>query len=169
MPPYLTVSTYVPCPDEALPGLLARYADLLSRLGYQGRDVRAWLAEIAWPPHGEDEGAALHPDAPLAALKVSGQPMLVLSVVTLWTPATIPTLEGQWLSLELAFDTHTPDDVSQSLDPTLPRRRSGGTPGERRRSLLVARRKSLPLAMTRAAQPATIEGTSDETGGSRPY
>ena len=34
---------------------------------------------------------------------------------------------------------------------------------------IVARRKSLPLAMTRAAQAPTIEGTSDETWGSRPY
>jgi hypothetical protein len=106
MPPYLMVETYVPCPDDALAGLLAKYAGLLRQLGHP-RDVETWLAGIDWPPHGEDLGATLHPEAPLSRVLVNGQPLAVLPIVNLWTPDSVPGLQRQWLSLELAFDTES--------------------------------------------------------------
>lgn len=106
MPPNLSVSTYIPCSDDSRQAILARFVELLQRFGYRGGDVEAWLADIHWPPQGDDLGGGLHPDAPLLAVEVAGQALRVLPIVTVWASETIPGLPAPHLQLELAFDTH---------------------------------------------------------------
>lgn len=113
MPEYLSIETYGHYPEETLSPFLNSSRQLLENLGYTGKEVEAWLAQIVWEPDGSGFGSSFEPGVSLEKVVVNGHPLLAKPIVNGWTQVSIPQLQEAWVSLTLAFETQT---ERQNLD-----------------------------------------------------
>lgn len=105
MPPYVTVETYLPCPQDALRPIVGRYVRVLVGLGYDCAESGLLTMEMGWDTDDAWFGPVLDPARPVRGLSWAGTALQARAGVSGWSAATIPQLRDRWLSLELAFET----------------------------------------------------------------
>ncbi|HEU5377393.1 MAG TPA: hypothetical protein VFV38_18380 [Ktedonobacteraceae bacterium] len=107
MPEYLSVETYISYPEENLIPFLDASHRLHKTLGYAGKDVETWLAQIAWEPDGSGFSSSFEHAIPLEKVAVNDHALLARPMVNEWTQEHIPDLQQAWVSVTLAFETQT--------------------------------------------------------------
>src|SRR5712691_1454287 len=107
MPEYLSVETYIRCPDERLSSVLGQFRYLLEHLGYTNPIGASKLTQIVWESDGGGFGVSLDPEHRLRKVMVNDQPVFVRPIVDGWTQQRFPYLQEPWISCTLAFETQT--------------------------------------------------------------
>jgi hypothetical protein len=107
MPEFLSVEAYSHYPGETLSPFIGDSRQLLENFGYAGKDVEAWLTQIAWEPDGSGFGSSLEPPAALEKVVVNGHTLFAKPIINGWAQESIPQLQEAWVNLTLAFETQT--------------------------------------------------------------
>lgn len=113
MPEYLSIEIYSSYPEKILSPFLDDVRQMLEDLGYAGKDVECWLAQIAWEPDESGFSSSLEPSAMLEKVVVNDHTLITKPIVNGWTQETISQLQRAWVSLTLACETQT---ERQNLD-----------------------------------------------------
>lgn len=113
MPEYLSVEAYSHYSEETLSPFLNNSRQLLEQLGYTGKDVEAWLTQIAWERDGSGFGSSLDPPVALEKVVVNGHALLAKPIVFGRSQERLPQIQAAWVNLTLAFETQT---SRQNLD-----------------------------------------------------
>jgi hypothetical protein len=105
MPDYIQIQTYATCDKLTFEDVLARYRDVLERLGCNDRQLLAWLSQIAWPSSEEDGFGDIYA-SPFTLTAGGGTVTCAGTAVSLYTEQGVPTQEIRpaWLGLNLLFE-----------------------------------------------------------------
>lgn len=104
MPDYVQIQTYATCDQWTFESVLARYRDVLERLGCCDQQLFTWLSQITWPTSEEDSFGDIY--ASPFTLSSDGTVSCAGMAVSLYTEPGAPTLEIRpaWLGCNLLFE-----------------------------------------------------------------
>ena len=115
VPDYIQIQTYATCDKWTYQEVIARYRDVLERLGCDDQQLLEWLSQISWPTSEEDSFGDIY--AASFTLTTGGTLSCAGMDISLYSEAGAPTMEVRpaWLGFNLLFDAYSLRQEHSSL------------------------------------------------------